>query len=94
MANEIIERENSDVIFDITSIAKQLETATGVKLKLANLIDPEYIAIGQITEQQLKDFGFEFVSYSSYIKCPIYRYGANIEAIFNESILHIYDLRK
>ena len=46
-----------------------------------------------MTKEDLINLGFKFIGYSSYIKCPIYRYGKNIEAIFNETILHIYDLR-
>lgn len=81
-----------DVMFKVEDIVNKLQNQTGVKLKLRNTQSPEYISIGQISEQDLLDFGFVFVGYSSYIKCPIYRYGKNIEAIFNETILHIYGI--
>ena len=86
------ERNNADVMFDIENVIKQIETATSVKMKLVNQYDPEYISTGQLTEDDLTDLGFEFVGYSSNIKCPTYRLGKNIEAVFNETILHIYDL--
>lgn len=81
----------TDIKYDISNIVAQIETATGVKLKLVNQYDPEYIASGQISEEDLFALNFEFSGYSSYIKCPIYRLG-NIEAIFNETILHLYDI--
>lgn len=84
----------NDIVFDIETVVKKLETDTDVKFKLKNVQSPEYVANGVITEKDLTDFGFEFIGYSSYVKCPIYRYGKNIEAIFNETILHIYDLCK
>ena len=83
-----------DIIFDIESIVKHLTNTTNVKFKLKNLQSPEYVATGIIQEQDLLDFGFKFIGYSSYVKCPIYRYGQNIEALFNDTILHIYDLRR
>ena len=86
------DRVNADVIYDIENVIKQIETATDVKMKVANQFDPEYISMGQITEENLTDLGFEFVDYSSNIKCPIYKLGKNIEAIFDDTILHIYDL--
>lgn len=86
------ERKNANVVFDIANVVKQLENATNIKFKLVNVQDPEYTSLGQLTETDLTDLGFEFIGYSSNIKCPIYRYGKNIEAIFNETILHIYDL--
>ena len=88
------EANYDDVVFSIENVVKQLEDSTNVKFKLKNIQSPEYVATGIIQETDLTDFGFKFIGYSSYVKCPIYRYGANIEAIFNESILHIYDLRK
>ena len=87
------ETNNKDVIFGIDIVINMLETATNVKFKLVNEFDKEYISLGQISEQQLLDVGFEFTGYSSYVKCPVYQLGKNIEAVFNETILHIYDLR-
>lgn len=81
------------IIFNIENVANKIQETTGVKLKLKNFQSPEYVSLGQITEEDLINIGFKFIGYSSYIKCPIYRYGKNIEAIFNETILHIYDLR-
>lgn len=82
----------SDVVLNIQTIADKIKEATGVKLKLANKQSPEFVALGGITEEDLINIGFVFVGYSNYIKCPIYRYGKNIEAIFNETILHLYTI--
>ena len=90
MANEV---ENKDVVFDIDVVIKKIEEATDVKFKSKGEFDIEYISLGQVTEKDLTDLGFEFTGYSSGVKCPMYRIGKNIEAIFDESILHIYDLR-
>ena len=90
MENTTIE----DIKFDIEMIVKKVQTATGVKLKLKNVQSPEYVATGEISEADLLEIGFRFIGYSSYVRCPIYRYGKNIEAIFNETILHIYDLER
>lgn len=87
------ETNNKDVVFDIETVVTMLEDATDVKFKLASEFDKEYVAQGQVTEQQLTDIGFEYVGISSGIKCPMYQFGKNIEAIFDESLLHIYDLR-
>ena len=83
-----------DITFDIETVVNRLQNDTNVKFKLKNVQSPEYVATGAIQEKALIDFGFKFVGYSSYIKCPIYRYGKNIEALFNETILHIYDLER
>lgn len=88
------ETDYDDVIFDIDKVVKRLENATDVKFKLKNIQSPEYVAKGSIQESDLTEIGFKFIGYSSYVRCPIYRYGQNIEAIFNENILHIYDLRR
>ena len=88
------ETNYDDVVFDIEMVVKNLEEATNIKFKLKNVQSPEYVATGVIQEEDLTDFGFRFIGYSSYIKCPIYRYGKNIEALFNETILHIYDLER
>lgn len=85
--------DNKDVIYNVEVVIKMLESATDIKFKLVNEFDKEYISLGQITEKNLTDLGFEFTGYSSNIKCPMYRFGKNIEAIFDETILHIYDLR-
>ena len=82
----------AEIKYDIDSVATQIETATGIKMKLVNEFDPEYISLGQITEDDLVDLGFEFSGYSSYVKCPVYKLN-NIEAIFDDTILHLYDLR-
>ena len=84
----------NDVTFTLGNVVNKLSDETDVKFKLKNVQSPEYVAQGQITEQNLMDMGFEFIGMSSYVKCPIYRYGKNIEAIFMESILHIYDLNR
>lgn len=88
------ETNYDDIVFDIEMVVKKLEEEIDVKFKLKNVQSPEYVATGVIQEKDLTDFGFRFIGYSSYVKCPIYRYGNNIEALFNETILHIYDLRK
>ena len=80
-----------DVVFPITTVVNMIETRTGKKLKLRNSQAPEYVLLEPISEQELLDLGFKFIGYSSFVKCPIYRLG-NIEAIFNETILHIYSL--
>ena len=86
--------DNKDIVFNIEVVVNKLSQQTGVSFKLKNMQSPEYVAQGQINETDLISMGFEFIGMSSYIKCPIYRFGKNIEAIFNESILHIYDLNK
>lgn len=83
-----------DIVFDIDSIINRLSKSLDIKFKLKNVQSPEYVATSSVSEKALTDFGFKFVGYSSYIKCPIYRYGKNIEALFNETILHIYDLER
>ena len=83
-----------DITFDIETVVTRLQNDANVKFKLKNVQSPEYVATGAIQEKTITDFGFRFVGYSSYIKCPIYRYGRNIEALFNETILHIYDLER
>ena len=93
ISSAISQSETSDAIYTIENVVKIIESATDVKMKKVNNLDAEYISLGQITEEQLLDIGFVFSDFSSYIKCPIYKLGKNIEAIFNETILHIYDLR-
>lgn len=83
-----------DIVFSIETVVNKLSELTDVQFKLKNEQSPEYVALGQIKESDLIDMGFEFIGMSSYVKCPMYRYGKNIEALFNESILHIYDLNK
>lgn len=91
--NQNTEVDLLDIIYDINIVINLLETATDVKFKKEREYDSEYVAGGQITENQLVDLGFRFHEYSSYMKCPIYKLGNNIEAIFDETILHVYDLR-
>ena len=55
------ERKNADVVFDIAVVVKQLEDATNIKFKLVNTQDPEYTSLGQLTEADLTDLGFEFI---------------------------------
>ena len=84
----------NDITFTLEYVVNKLSEDTGVSFKLKNVQSPEYVSQGQIAEQDLLNMGFEYIGMSSYVKCPIYRYGKNIEAIFMESILHIYDLNK
>ena len=83
-----------DVVFSLDVVVNKLSQQTGIDFKLKNVQSPEYVAQGQVSQDDLFDMGFEFVGMSSYVKCPIYRYGKNIEALFDETLLHIYDLNK
>ena len=81
-----------DIVFDIQTVINKLTKSLGIKFKLKNNGSPEYIATAPVEEKGLLDANFKFIGYSSYVRCPMYRLG-NIEAIFDEGVLHIYDLR-
>lgn len=81
-----------DVYYNIDAVVENLKTETSINFKLINEMDAEYVAMGEISEQELLDIGFEFIGYSDYVKCPMYRLGKNIEAIFDDTILHIYTI--
>lgn len=83
----------ADVVYTVETVATMIKNTLGVTMKLVNEFDVEYIATAPVSEEQLVNLGFEFTGFSSGVKCPMYRLGANIEAIFDDTILHIYSLR-
>lgn len=89
-----MEETNLDnVIFDIKTVVDKVQASTNVKFVLKNVQAPEYVATGNIKEDDLIALGFKYIGKSSYVVCPIYKYGSNIEAVFIGSLLHIYNLR-
>lgn len=79
-------------IYDLSTIVELFSQQSGHKAYLDDKFKTEYI-IGNVTEQDLIDFGFTKTSISN--KCgvytPIYRYG-NIEAIYVEQLVHMYTI--
>ena len=65
----------NDITFTLEYVVNKLSEDTNVSFKLKNVQSPEYVAQGQIAEQDLLDMGFEYIGMSSYVKCPIYKYG-------------------
>lgn len=76
---------------DIKTILKKIEQATNQKAHLDPKLKVDYV-MGNVTEKQLLDIGFEFIEMSNKIGnvCPIYRMD-NIEAIFNGNLLYIHE---
>ena len=80
-------------IYNLETVVKILEDTVGKKAVKENLFKLDYL-LGGVTEENLIDNNFKCfgptnkAGYDTYI----YRLG-NIEAVFIENILHIYDLR-
>lgn len=80
-------------IYDLEAVVKILEDTVGKKAVKENLFKLDYL-LGGVTEENLIDNNFKCfgptnkAGYDTYI----YRLG-NIEAVFIENVLHIYDLR-
>lgn len=80
-------------IYDLEAVVKILEDTVGKKAVKDNLFKLDYL-LGGVTEDDLIDNNFKCfgptnkAGYDTYI----YRLG-NIEAVFIENVLHIYDLR-
>lgn len=70
----------------IKDIATQLNTEATLDTKF----EQEYL-LPNVTEESLLEYGFTFINYDSLNKYPIYRL-ENLEAIFSEGILHIYEI--
>lgn len=80
-------------IYNLETVVKILEDTVGKKAVKENLFKLDYL-LGGVTEENLIDNNFKCfgptnkAGYDTYI----YRLG-NIEAVFIENVLHIYDLR-
>lgn len=89
-----MENENNGIptIYNINSIVAKLEELTGQKVVKDTILNTDYM-FGNIDENVLVNMGFEFVSMSnnSGFKTPIYKLG-NIEAVFVDQILHIFEV--
>lgn len=86
-----MENNATKTIYDIEAIVKMIEAKAGTKAKRVNLYEPEY-TIGRVTVEHLTEIGFTFkeMSNSIGVVCPIYEMG-NLEALFNDTILHVID---
>lgn len=81
-----------DIKMNLKVVVEQIEKATSVKFK--KVLDDEYVAEGQITEKDLVDIGFVYVTSSITTMTEhyaVYRIAKNIEAIFEDTILHVCD---
>lgn len=77
--------------YNLDVVVKKIETVSGHKAVKDNIFRTEYM-IGNLDEDTLFDIGFVFVTMSNRggFKTPIYRMG-NIEAVFVDQILHVYE---
>lgn len=73
-------------LIDIVSL---IEKTCNTKAELDNKFKLEYL-ISNVTEDKLKELGFEYIEKSSYDVCPIYRFN-NIIAHFDQNLLHVYE---
>ena len=91
-----MEKENEKqvlpTIYNLDIIVEEFEKVSGEKAVKEMIFKTDYM-FGNITEEMLLDFGFEFVTMSNKagFDTPIYRLG-NIEAVFVGQILHMYKM--
>ena len=91
MENEKIE---TPTIYKLEDVVKLLEDTVGQKAVLDNIFKTTYL-LGNVTEENLLDNGFKCFGPTNKAGYVTYMYRlGNIEAVFIEEILHIYDLRK
>lgn len=78
--------------YNLSNIIKNFEQKTNQKAVTDMLFGTDYM-FGNIDENTLLDFGFEFITMSNKagFDTPIYRMG-NIEAVFIGQVLHIYEI--
>lgn len=76
--------------FVLKDIIKKLAENLNTKATLDNKFELEYI-LPNVTEEQLLEQGFEYVGKSQYTNYPMYR-KENLEALFLDSVLHIYEV--
>lgn len=84
-------KQELPTIYNLESIVTALEKKSKQKAIVDKIFNTDYM-FGNIDEAMLKDVGFEFVTMSNKagFKTPIYRMG-NIEAVFVDQILHMYE---
>ena len=84
-------KQELPTIYNLKSIVTALEKKSKQKAIVDKIFNTDYM-FGNIDETMLKDVGFEFITMSNKagFKTPIYRMG-NIEAVFVDQILHMYE---
>lgn len=78
------------VIFNLKTIANILDNKLGSKGHFEQKFGLEYL-VPNVTEEKVLEAGFTFVGYDFQHNHPMYRY-QNLEAFFDEGILHIYEM--
>ena len=78
--------------FNIDEIIDNIADALGTTYEPAttNTTFREYV-LPNVIEEDLIEYGFEFVGLSEVTKLPLYVY-ENLQAHFDEQILHIYEV--
>ena len=87
------EKYETPTIYNLEAVVKILEDTVGKKAVKDNIFKLDYL-LGGVTEDNLIDNNFKCFGQTNkggYVTY-MYRLG-NIEAVFIENILHIYDLR-
>lgn len=67
----------------------EIATALDAKAELCEKFGTEY-KLYFVTNEKLENFGFEFVGFNVLHHNPMYRY-ENLEAIFEDSVLYLYE---
>ena len=75
--------------FKLDKIIKVLENKFGTKAMYVHKLGGEY-TFGNLTEDKLKEAGFEFYGYDMLHNYPMYRY-ENLEGYFDQQIFHLYE---
>lgn len=88
------EKIETPTIYDLENIVERVEQAVDGKAVKDNIFNLSYM-IGNVTEEDLLDIGFKCFGPTNKAGYVTYMYRiGNIEAVFIEEVLHIYDLRK
>lgn len=77
------------VIFDLKTIANSLDNKLGSKGHFEQKFGLEYL-VPNVTEDNVLNAGFIFTGFDFGHNRPMYQY-ENLEAFFDEGILHIYE---
>lgn len=76
--------------FSLKTMTTYLDNKLGSKGHFEKKFGLEYL-VPNVNEEKLLEVGFEFIGYDFEHNYPMYRY-ENLEAFYNETILHIYEI--
>lgn len=81
------------VNYNLKEIADILATKAGTKAKLDNKFKNSYI-INNVTSDMLTEMNFEYKGLTNKAGdiYPLYKFGSNLEAIFVNKLLYIYEI--